>query len=287
MDYLNLIRAYQWIKNVLIFVPMLAIHEFSRDILILNIYAFVAFSLVSSSVYILNDISDIKSDKLHPRKKLRPIPAGKISITKGKIISILLLLIGLLISYRINMNLLILLVLYFTLSNLYSLIFKQKIILDITILSLLYTMRIIAGGLILNVMPSVWILAFSIFFFFSLASIKRQAELIDIIKRKKVFTKGRGYSSTDLSILTISALSSGYVSVLIMAFYVNSAGIVKLYAEPVALWGICIVLLYWITRLVMLTNRGMMKDDPIIFAIKDIGSLICLTVILFLILFAI
>ena len=170
-------------------------------------------------------------------------------------------------------------------SIIYSIYVKQKIVIDIVFLASFYTLRIFAGGLASNIMPSLWLLAFSIFFFHSLAAVKRQAELVDIIKRSKNEIKGRGYQANDLTILHSIALSSGYLSILVLALYINSPDINTLYSNPTALWAICYLLLYWITRMVFITSRGGMSDDPIIFALQDRVSLICFLAIIIFILY--
>ncbi len=148
-------------------------------------------------------------------------------------------------------------------------------VLDICLLSMLYTIRIVAGGTAMSIPLSVWLLAFSMFFFFSLAAVKRQAELVDMRERGEILATGRGYHVDDLPIISMMGISSGYVAVVIMAFYVNSEAMVVLYHEPTALWGICFVLLYWITHMVMVTHRGEMHDDPVVYAVTDRLSQIC------------
>ena len=144
----------------------------------------------------------------------------------------------------------------------------------------MYTIRIIAGGVVLDIYLSVWLLAFSIFFFFSLAAVKRQAELIDMKKRNQLNAKGRGYRVNDLAIVSMSASGAGYISVLILVLYVSSPEVMKLYSKPSALWGICFILLYWLTRFMLITRRGNMDDDPIVYASKDWTSYLCLFLIL-------
>tara|TARA_Y100000591_G_scaffold305771_1_gene303627 strand:- start:650 stop:1417 length:768 start_codon:yes stop_codon:yes gene_type:complete len=245
---------------------------------------FFSFSLMASSVYIINDIIDLKADRAHPLKRYRIFASGKISLNNGKILAILLFIFSIFIALNVNKLLIIILVFYFLISNFYSLMLKKIIILDICTLAILYTSRIITGGIVLDIELSVWLLAFSLFFFFSLAAIKRQAELVDLIKRKKLKSLNRGYKTSDLPIISMSALGAGYISVLIMAFYVNSPEVMQLYSQPQALWGICMVLLFWLTKISLVTQRGMMHYDPIIFAVKDKMSQVCFILILFFIL---
>ena len=161
----------------------------------------------------------------------------------------------------------------------YSINLKRRAVVDVCVLAGLYTMRIIAGGVATGLELSVWLLAFSIFFFFSMAAIKRQAELVDLAERGKLEVSGRGYSVKDLDIISMMSIGSGYMSILVMALYVNSPQVVELYATPAALWGICFILLYWISRMAIITHRGHMDDDPVLFAAKDRNSRICAIVI--------
>lgn len=284
-SYFLALRPHQWLKNFLIFIPLLAAHQVNYQNIFLSILMFVSFSFVASSVYIFNDIIDVNADKAHPRKKLRPFASGKIKINQGKIFGLLVLATGVIFGFFfINKLFVQLICIYFVISSLYSLFLKQVIVIDICILAILYTMRILVGGLVLNIDLSVWLLAFSLFFFFSLAAIKRQAELVDLLKRKKFKSANRGYKTKDLPILSTCSLAAGYISVLIMAFYVNSPEVAQLYSQPLSLWGICFVLLFWITKISIVTQRGLMHDDPIVYAVKDFLSHVCLFfIILFLI----
>ena len=191
----------------------------------------------------------------------------------------ILLLAGLLVCLPLGWKFLGVIVIYYVITTAYSLYFKRQLIIDICVLAVLYTIRIVAGSVAAHIPPSVWFLAFSIFFFFSLAAVKRQAELIDGISSGRVKASGRGYQTSDLPLVANMAIAAGYVSVLVMALYVNSPSVLVLYHKPSALWGICLVLLYWISRMVMVTHRGQMHDDPVVFAAKDRVSLLCVALI--------
>ena len=187
------LRPHQWLKNFLIFVPLLAAHQINYQNIFLSSLMFLSFSLVASSVYIFNDLIDLVADKAHPRKKLRPFASGKIKVSQGKLFGSLVLALGIAFGFFfINKLFVQLIFAYFVISTLYSLYLKQIIVIDICVLAILYTMRILVGGLVLNIDLSVWLLAFSLFFFFSLAAIKRQAELVDLLKRKKLKSANRG-----------------------------------------------------------------------------------------------
>ncbi|XDZ65360.1 UbiA family prenyltransferase [Alphaproteobacteria bacterium LSUCC0684] len=280
IQYLKAMRPHQWLKNILIFLPILVAHKINIDTFFASFIAFVSFCLVASSVYVLNDLIDLNADRTHPRKRFRPFASGSLSIAHGAPIVIGLIGTGVILSSFVNQAFLITLVLYFLLTTLYSLHLKSKIIIDVCMLAGLYTLRIFAGSVAVDIEISFWLMAFSVFIFLSLASVKRQAELVDMKERSIVIANGRDYHVEDLPVITMVAIISGYLSVLVMAMYVNSPEIVDLYSTPSALWGICCVLLYWITRIVLITHRGKMHDDPVVFAVKDKVSLICLFAIL-------
>ena len=278
--YLKALRPHQWLKNVLVFLPMLAAHQLDGATAVLAVLAFVCFSLVASGVYVLNDLLDLAADRAHPRKKNRPFASGSIPIAQGTWMAGGLLALGGLIALALGPAFLLVMGAYFLLTTAYSLHLKRRVVIDICVLAGLYTMRIVAGGVATGIPLSVWLLAFSVFFFLSLAAVKRQAELIDTAERGNPEAAGRGYHVDDLPIISMIAIGAGYVSVLVMALYVNSPDVAELYGRPEALWGVCIVLLYWITQTVMVAHRGKMHDDPVVYAAKDRGSQICLLVIL-------
>lgn len=278
--YIKALRPHQWLKNALVFLPMLAAHQLDSATFILSFLAFACFSLVASSVYVLNDLLDLAADRAHPRKKNRPFAAGAIPIARGTWMTGGLLVAGTALAVSISPAFLLTIAAYYLLTMAYSLNLKRKIVIDICVLAGLYTTRIIAGGVATGIDLSVWLLAFSVFFFLSLAAVKRQAELIDTASRGKLNASGRGYHVDDLPIMSMIAIGAGYVAVLVMILYVNSPAVLELYARPEALWGVCAVLLYWITRTVMVAHRGSMHDDPVVYAAKDRISQMCLLIIL-------
>ncbi len=278
--YIKALRPHQWLKNVLVFLPMLAAHQLDSHTFLLSLLAFVCFSLVASSVYVLNDLFDLAADRAHPRKTLRPFASGSIPIAHGTWMAAGLLLLGGFLAINISPPFLLAMVAYYILTIAYSLHLKRLIVIDIFALAGLYTARIIAGGVATDIPLSVWLLAFSVFFFLSLASVKRQAELIDNAERGNLKASGRGYHVDDLPIISMIAIGAGYVSVLVMTLYINSPAVVELYVHSEALWGVCAVLLYWITRTVMVAHRGHMHNDPVVYAAKDRISLMCLLIIL-------
>lgn len=278
--YLKEIRPHQWLKNLLVFLPMLAAHQFNWLTFLQAAIAFVAFSLTASSVYVLNDLLDLSADRAHPRKRNRPFASGAIPISHGSVMAPGLLFLGLALAAPLGLEFVGVMVSYIVLTTAYSLYLKRQLVVDIVTLATLYTVRIVAGGVATGIELSVWLLAFSVFFFFSLAAVKRQAELVDGVASGKSQAAGRGYVSGDLHLVETMATGSGFVSVLVMALYLNSPNVQVLYNQPAALWGICMVLLYWVSRMVMLTHRGRMHDDPVVFAAKDPVSIVSVLLIL-------
>lgn len=278
--YLKALRPHQWLKNILVFLPMLVAHQFSGITLLQSLLAFVSFSLIASSVYVVNDLLDLSVDRSHPRKCRRPFAAGSIPIAHGTWMAGGLIALGTLIASLLGWSFLIIIAVYFITTTAYSLVLKRRVVVDICTLAALYTLRIVAGGAATGIELSVWLLAFAIFFFLSLAAVKRQAELVDTIERGKIDVSGRGYQVSDLPVISMMAISAGYVGVLVMALYVNSPDIAGLYSMPSALWGICFILLYWISRTVMIASRGQMHDDPVVFAVRDKISRVCFVIIL-------
>ncbi len=277
--YAQALRPHQWLKNVLVFVPMIAAQAFEWTVLLQSFLAFVAFSLVSSGGYVLNDLLDLRADRSHPRKRFRPLAAGRVPIAHGTFMVPLLLGPGLCLAALTGSALFAVMLVYFVATTVYSLLLKRMPVVDICTLAGLYTLRIVAGGLATGLGLSVWLLAFSIFFFFSMATVKRQAELVDLAGRDTSMVRRRGYHVNDLPLVAQMATASGYVSVLVLALYLNSDAVQELYTSPWLLWSICLILLYWITRTVLITHRGHMDDDPVIYAIKDGASRVCILLV--------
>ena len=267
--FLRAMRPHQWLKNLLIFFPLLAAHLFAGAALMQATMAFVAFSLVASSVYLLNDLLDLASDRAHPRKCKRPLASGALPLATGMAMTPVLLLMGLVIALFLKPLFLLVLSGYYLTTITYSLWLKRRPIVDICTLASLYTLRVAAGAAATGVSLSVWLLAFSAFLFFSLAAVKRQAELVDMANRGLDSMAGRGYRVTDLPVVTQMATASGFVAVLVLMLYVNEPTVLTLYSSPMLIWGACLVLLYWISRMVLTAQRGEMEDDPVVFAARD------------------
>ncbi len=266
--YLKAVRPHQWSKNVLVFIPAVAAHSFDRWPQALA--AFAAFCLVASSVYLINDLLDLEADRAHARKRSRPFASGAVPLAYGVVMAPGLVLAALLIALLFAPPLFIgVLALYYVCTFAYSLVLKRKLIVDVCTLAGLYSLRLLAGATATSVALSPWILAFSMFLFLALAAVKRQAELQDQVRSEKNAIIGRAYSVDDLPVIRGIALSAGNAAVLVFALYINSDTVKSLYARPEALWLICPLLLYWASRMVMVTHRGWMEDDPIVFAVRD------------------
>ncbi|VWX48644.1 UbiA family prenyltransferase [Novosphingobium sp. 9U] len=276
MALIKALRPHQWAKNVLVFLAIAGAHKlFDLDLLVRAIGAFVAFSLVASGVYLVNDLLDLSADRGHARKRQRPFASGAAPIELGLPVTVLLLLAGFATAALLGPLFLLTIAIYFVATTAYSLSLKRYPIIDICVLAGLYTIRVLAGGVATGLPISVWLLAFSLFIFFSLAAVKRQAELVDAVKASKLKIHGRGYHPEDLELVSQLATASGMVSVLVMTLYLSSDAVTQIYHRPQALWGVTPVLLFWISRVVFKAHRGEMHDDPIVFAAKDKVSMIC------------
>lgn len=276
---LKAMRPHQWLKNVLVFLPMIAAHHLTPEALTQGLLAFAAFSLVASSVYLLNDLLDLASDRAHPRKRNRPLASGALPLVRGMMLVPALFLAGVATALALAPLFLLVLAGYYILTITYSLWLKRQPILDICALGSLYTFRVAAGGAAMGLALSVWLLAFSAFLFFSLAAVKRQAELVDMSQRGVDAAAGRGYRVGDLPVVTQMATASGYVSVLVLMLYFNQPTVLQHYSAPMVLWGACLVLLYWISRMILMAQRGQMDDDPTVFAARDRVSRVAFVII--------
>jgi 4-hydroxybenzoate polyprenyltransferase len=270
------LRIHQWVKNVLLFVPLLMAHRITDIVLLLKVsLAFTAFSLCASSAYILNDLLDLETDRQHPSKRARPFASGSLQIPTGIVLA-LSLLAGALLTGALLLSSLFtgLLTSYFLMAMAYSLYFRHKLILDVLLLAGFYTLRILAGGIAASVIVSPWLLSFSMFLFLSLAFLKRYTELRLMEEQKKIHHSGRGYVLSDIVLVQTVGSTSGYLSVLVLALYINGREVLELYRHPWVLWFIGPCLLYWITRMWFLAHRGQMAHDPILFAVRDSKSYI-------------
>ncbi len=262
------LRLHQWAKNVLVFLPLVLAHQVTNLPLVLAaVVAFFAFGLCASAVYVQNDLLDLEADRHHARKRFRPFAAGTLPLKFGLVLAPALLVLAVAAALALSPAFLGVLALYFVTTFSYSLYFKRKAILDVLLLAGLYTVRIVAGGVAVGVGVSPWLLAFSLFFFLSLAYVKRFTELRELPLESSL--RSRGYTRGDLEGLADLGVASGYIAVLVVALYINSPGVRELYGTPEVLWLLCPLLVYWISRVWLLARRGEMHDDPVVFALRD------------------
>lgn len=270
-DVLQAIRIHQWVKNLLVFVPLLPIWPVvTPEKLALALMAFVAFCLCASSVYVINDLLDLDADRRHERKRQRPFACGRIPITWAPPMIAVLLGASLLIAAAAGPRFLLLLATYFSLTLLYSLELKRRALVDVVTLATLYTLRILAGAAAVAVMPSFWLLAFGMFAFYSLALAKRYVEVADLIDGDKVRSlHRRGYRGLDGPYLLAMGAASSMAAVVVFALYLNDPRVQARFAHVQILWLLCPILLYWLSRLWLKAVRKELHDDPVVFALKD------------------
>ncbi|MBB4657969.1 UbiA family prenyltransferase [Parvularcula dongshanensis] len=269
--YLRAMRPHQWVKNSLVFLPLVLSHQLGDPALIAAaVLAFCAFSLVASATYIWNDTLDLAQDRRHPTKRARPLASGSIPVFRAVALSFGLLGLGL------GGSLLLLplwstamLCGYVAVTLTYSFVLKRKLLVDVITLASLYGYRIVVGAVATGIMVSDWLIAFCVFFFFGLALVKRYAEIDTKTPSADGRISGRGYYAEDGEMVGAIGVGSSLVSVLVLALYATSPDVSTLYASPIALWGVCLVVLYWVARVWMLARRRQMADDPVVFALRD------------------
>lgn len=264
------LRPHQWIKNLILFVPVLTAHQLENTTIVGRaILAFVAFCLAASAVYLLNDLLDLDADRHHPTKRKRPFASGDLPLQYGLVGAPVLLLLSLGISFFLSPATVLVMAIYFAVSTGYSWHVKRLALFDVLILAALYTLRLVAGHVATGIAWSNWLLAFSMFIFLSLALMKRFQEIQIVRGQNGHELKGRGYTAAHHPLVIIGGLVSGVAAVVVLGLYVNSTKVVELYARPKLLLLACPLLLIWISRVWLLTYRGKMHADPTAFAFKD------------------
>jgi len=278
--FIKMIRVHQWVKNCLIWVPLLAAHRLgSMHEIGIGAVAFVAFSFCASSVYVLNDLVDLESDRQHVRKRNRPIASGKVAVNQALIVGLLLFLTSVYLALQISALFVLTLAIYFTMTLTYSLRLKRQVIVDVMLLAALYTIRVVAGAVATIVVPSFWLLALSMFLFLSLAVVKRYSEMLVTLSQDKQYAAGRGYSVADMPVLLSLGVSAGIAAIVVLALYINDPTTSKLYPATIWLWPVPPLILYWVSRVWMKAHRGEMHDDPVVFAMRDWQSLVTLALV--------
>jgi 4-hydroxybenzoate polyprenyltransferase len=267
---LESLRPYQWLKNALVFVPLAAAHRLGEPQLLLRaLQAFVAFSLCASAVYLLNDLWDASADRTHPHKRLRPIASGRLPRPVASGLAAALLAAATAAAWPLGARAAIALVAYLVVMIAYTLRLKTIVLLDALVLAGGYALRVLGGGLAVGIIPSARLLAFCIFLFFSLALVKRYAELALLRLRDGPAAHARAYLLEDQELIVALGTSCGALSVLVLALYMSSETVERLYSRGGFIWFTCVLLLYWISHMWLMAHRGQMTDDPLVFALKN------------------
>jgi 4-hydroxybenzoate polyprenyltransferase/phosphoserine phosphatase len=267
--WINALRGHHWAKNILLFLPLALSHNLTVGPVIRTLLGFALYGLCASGLYILNDLLDLHSDREHPWKKERPFAAGDISIPEGLAASFVLLFAALGLGFGLSGKFGLALLGYATLTMVYSLYLKKVALLDVFVLSSFYSFRILAGALISATPLSQWFLAFSMFFFLSLAMAKRYSELLHASDLVKAGNSGRGYRTGDRELLLSLGVGSSFSAVVIFSLYVHSQDVLVLYSSPDFLFMLCPIVLYWLSRTWLMAHRGELKEDPVTLAIRD------------------
>lgn len=270
------LRLHQWLKNLLVFLPLLAGHQLDKPAMLAQAaLALLAFGLCASSVYLVNDLMDLESDRYHPRKRLRPFAAGLLSPAAGLGAGGTLLVAAFALAWVVRPAFAGWLAVYFAGTLAYTFWLKRKLLLDALTLAGLYTLRIIGGSAAVGTAVTFWMLAFSLFLFLSLAFVKRYSELQVVLQQGRGGPAGRGYMTQDLALVEMLGVAAGFSAVLVLALYLNSDNVVRLYRTPELMWLTVPVLLYWISRMWLNAHRNQMNDDPLVYAVRDPVSLAC------------
>ncbi len=275
-QWLKLLRVHQYAKNGLLLVPLITAHAFDLISIMHALLGVIAFSACASGVYLLNDLIDIQADRAHPTKQLRPLARGTIPISQAVLVMPLLFLLSAGIAIAISPKFLLILAGYFCLTTTYSFSLKRKMMIDAVALAALYSIRVFAGAIAIDVVLSEWLLGFSMFMFMSLALIKRYIELAVRLDLGMPDPTNRNYKVGDLQIVAVIAAACGFNAVTVLALYLSSADVHVLYPHPGILWLLCPLIMYWISRMLLMAHRRFVPEDPIIFAVRDHVSLLTL-----------
>ena len=271
--WLRAMRVHQWLKNGLLFVPLLTAFSFMDTAKLLTMaVAFLAFSLAASSTYLVNDVWDLARDRAHPRKRLRPFASGKLPILHGMMVAVGAMVVAFALALAVSVGFSLMLLAYVVLTSAYSWALKEYVLIDVIMLSLLYILRILAGSVAVDIATSSWLLAFSAFMFLSLALVKRCAELVSMDQLGRTIARGRDYRVTDLVVLWPMGLAAALSAVVVFGLFISAPDTQARYATPGLLWLVAVGLVYWLARLWIKTARGEMHDDPVVYAIANQGS---------------
>ena len=271
--WVRAVRVHQWAKNLLLVLPALAAHLVPDTRAIgLLVTAFVSFSLLASAVYLLNDIQDLEHDRAHPVKRTRPLAAGEIGFGATGAAVALLATASFALAWTLPRQFLQVWAGYLVLTTLYSSGLKRLVVIDVMVLGALYTTRVVAGAAVVEVPLSRWFLAFAVFLFSSLAILKRLVELLGVASREQESAGGRGWTVRDIPVLLGFGAACSVASALVYCLYITSDEVLRLYSRPDVLWLGLPVLLYWLGRVWLLAHRGLVHEDPLLFALRDRAS---------------
>lgn len=282
-DLVRSLRPHQWTKNLLVFLAIVAGHHFSPAVLVSGLVAFVCFSMTASSAYLINDLLDLPGDRAHKTKHRRPFAAGSIPVSIGVALSAALAAGAFSLALTLPVAFVEILALYAVTTLAYSVVLKRKVMVDVVVLGTLYTLRVVGGLAAIGANHTPWLLMFSLFLFTALAIVKRCSELMSTPIPVGEKVAGRGYRPEDLKVMFPFGAASAYGAVLVFALYISSPEVVPLYNHPVRLWLVCPLLIYWISRLLILSARNELHEDPVVFALTDRVSLatgVCVAAVL-------
>ncbi len=271
--WLRLLRVHHWVKNLLLAVPLLTAQAWSRPGAIAALaLGILAFSLIASASYVLNDLADVAHDREHASKRHRPLAAGDIGVLPALLVAGLLAVLGLAAGWRVGGEFFATLIVYAALTTLYTRSLKRLALLDVLALAGLWTLRLVAGAAAIGVDLSVWLLSFGASLFLSLSLVKRCAELAAAAGESSRRLPGRGYERRDLEALQAFGIATGVVSVLVLAMFVDSTAAQARYPHHARLWLACPAIWFWLGRIWLETSRGEMHHDPIVFSLRDRAS---------------
>jgi 4-hydroxybenzoate polyprenyltransferase len=280
-EYFSALRPQQWLKNILIFVPIFAAHSFIELPLLGEAFlAFLAFCCCASAGYVFNDLFDLAADRHHPKKRLRPFASGRLTLLYGFAMVPVLTVLGCTLALLVSQLFLAIVLVYFATTFTYSLYLKKIVLLDVLVLASIYTFRIFAGAEAVGIRPSGWLLGFSMFVFTSLAFVKRYGELVVMRSVDGEHATARSYELSDAELLATKGTASGYAAVLMLALYISSGAAKALYGRHELMWLLCPLLLYWLGYIWLVAHRGKMRDDPLVFALRDRTSRILILLML-------
>lgn len=238
-----LLRPHHWIKNFLVFAPLFFSFSFNKGSIILASLAFVAYCLVASSIYVINDIFDADKDRHHREKKNRPIASGKVSIVQASILSVILFTLSLLVGFEINSHFVIIIIIYLIINILYSFRLKSYAIIDVMLIAFGFVLRVMAGSIAIGVITSHWLLLCTFFIALLFAFGKRKIEMHELGQGDRNNHRKSILEYTDGFIDQMLALSAG-ISVVFYSLYTIDLETVQrfgsdnlIYTTPVAVFG--------------------------------------------------